>query len=1101
MQDRVLSNSILDFPSEPKRRRVMMDDASVTSSQVSSRVSSRAHSPCFSESMDESFTPGNSPAGTLKDQFRRRYSKYELQTDNFQYLFDKDILDACKDSDEETASNNKVSLTEFRKQYHELTTWLDQVLQTTQKSVGSQLLSEKYLVQKDHEELLNQSPRLRLINDYAQQLVLRHPGFKEEVTPCLQNLHQQWKVLEEAVSCKDISSNTDCMISDMQQDLRLLRQWLDEVEQRLFSLSICSNDQETEVQKKLLSHQVLQKDIESRSRHINAVLKLSERLQDELEEDFSILQLSQASQQIQRRWHGVWLQSLESQCRLENALKSKKKPFSSSSFLSNWIPQNSGLNRTSLLEHPSDVVTEDSDCKDSSTCVETDINCALSHASGDISGKDSAVVSEVDCKMSSECSDSDLDMLRRSKHRLGSRDIGYSSGTSISPVNTGHTSTESECDDIRKLIEKVDTLVGEKVPSTTEHKSPKRERRSPSKRKSESPPKIVEISSCDASSEESDEGDFSTATDDQDILGDSVLGLDFNSDASLSPSSLPRFHDTSKLRKRKQRKDRPWSVIQFSDGSDAEAVKLSKSETSINTLQFDTPKQFGSSTFPRCGAKRKLYDTYQADTETEVSDAYVTAQTEISCTEDEDHLNSTASQSEPVWWDNYHQQTVYTSLGEDQDELPISWAQLEQDLEFDEEITSAQSSSIVRDVMAKKKSKPKLVTQGSKHGYDSDSDLEDLYFFIKDSAKQLKITDQFLKKKVKDFQGTGIDINTSKYAEVIATCQTNIDCLHRVLQHLGTVLSTDEEEDVDTLQEILYQWEKLHAFASERQLQSQQLSTLYKCLDDIQSSIDSCHVSSHQRFSSVKELEKCLKTIMSEHETMLQTKDQFYHLEDKVSVYEMEHPSINLDQLTFQTKQAGQNMTDKSQRIGQELARLEHVHEIWKDYNKTRQDLEKLLQEQFNVERLACSLEQEQSEEMCLQMINKALKSYEEKSKKLQVLRGQLCNYLTDETKSQIINDVADIHGQLFEAQRKCGQLLRTINHELAAQLERNNGRTNLAASILSSSSSWLKSRYAQAAAVFLMCGIAYILNPETIGDWTFSITPDFRYVNGPPPI
>lgn len=273
----------------------------------------------------------------------------------------------------------------------------------------------------------------------------------------------------------------------------------------------------------------------------------------------------------------------------------------------------------SLRKHSTDLLTspEDSDCKDSSTCVETDINCA--YASGDISGKDSAVVSEVDCKMSSECSDSDLDMLRRSKHRLGSRDIGYSSGTSISPINTGHTSTESECDDIRKLIEKVDTLVGEKVPCTTEHKSPKRERRSPSKRKSESPPKIVEISSCDASSEESDEGaeDFSTATDDQEILCDSVLGLDFNSDASLSPSSLPRFHDTSKLRRRKQRKDRPWSVIQFSDGSDREVVTLSKSESSINTLQFDTPKQFALSTFPRCGAKRKLYAVETTDTETE----------------------------------------------------------------------------------------------------------------------------------------------------------------------------------------------------------------------------------------------------------------------------------------------------------------------------------------------------------------------------------------------------------------------------------------------------------------------------------------------------
>jgi hypothetical protein len=66
-----------------------------------------------------------------------------------------------------------------------------------------------------------------------------------------------------------------------------------------------------------------------------------------------------------------------------------------------------------------------------------------------------------------------------------------------------YCSTESDCDDIRKLIEKVDTLVGEKIPNN-ENKSPKRERRSPAKRKSESPPKIVEISSCDASSEDSD---------------------------------------------------------------------------------------------------------------------------------------------------------------------------------------------------------------------------------------------------------------------------------------------------------------------------------------------------------------------------------------------------------------------------------------------------------------------------------------------------------------------------------------------------------------------------------------------------------------------
>jgi hypothetical protein len=70
-------------------------------------------------------------------------------------------------------------------------------------------------------------------------------------------------------------------------------------------------------------------------------------------------------------------------------------------------------------------------------------------------------------------------------------------------------------------------------------------------------------------------------------------------------------------------------------------------------------------------------------------------------------------------------------------------------------------------------------------------------------------------------------------------------------------------------------------------------------------------------------------------------------------------------------------------------------------------------------------------------MIKDALKSYEEKSQKLQVLRGQLANYLNEETKTQMINSMADIHGQLFDAQIKCGQLLRTINQDLATQLEK----------------------------------------------------------------
>lgn len=94
---------IPDSPTEPKRRR-MLEDCSF-SSNVSSQVSSRSHSPTFSinseSTLDDSYlsTPGNSPAATLKDQFKKRYSKYELTIESDlmdQCLMDNDLLEACK---------------------------------------------------------------------------------------------------------------------------------------------------------------------------------------------------------------------------------------------------------------------------------------------------------------------------------------------------------------------------------------------------------------------------------------------------------------------------------------------------------------------------------------------------------------------------------------------------------------------------------------------------------------------------------------------------------------------------------------------------------------------------------------------------------------------------------------------------------------------------------------------------------------------------------------------------------------------------------------------------------------------------------------------
>jgi hypothetical protein len=62
--------------------------------------------------------------------------------------------------------------------------------------------------------------------------------------------------------------------------------------------------------------------------------------------------------------------------------------------------------------------------------------------------------------------------------------------------------------------------------------------------------------------------------------------------------------------------------------------------------------------------------------------------------------------------------------------------------------------------------------------------------------------------------------------------------------------------------EILYQWEKLHAFASDRQLQSQQLSTLYKCSEDVQVNLDTSDVPvQHYKFSCIREMEHFLMDV------------------------------------------------------------------------------------------------------------------------------------------------------------------------------------------------------------------------------------------------
>jgi len=67
-------------------------------------------------------------------------------------------------------------------------------------------------VQMYHEEMLKQSPRQQLFNDYARQLMRRYPQLKQEIVSRLSHVNDQWTevmnglVLPPGVGCHDTST-------------------------------------------------------------------------------------------------------------------------------------------------------------------------------------------------------------------------------------------------------------------------------------------------------------------------------------------------------------------------------------------------------------------------------------------------------------------------------------------------------------------------------------------------------------------------------------------------------------------------------------------------------------------------------------------------------------------------------------------------------------------------------------------------------------------------------------------------------------------------------------------------------------------------------
>ena len=163
---------------------------------------------------------------------------------------------------------------------------------------------------------------------------------------------------------------------------------------------------------------------------------------------------------------------------------------------------------------------------------------------------------------------------------------------------------------IRYLIDHAEELV-KTSPRPTALGSPKR-KVSPSKQTQTTCTETSSVeSSCDASSENSEESgaeEFSTATDDADeTLFDSVINLNSTVDSLASREDVSRLMpstvamDSARLRKqtgpRGSKKDRPWSVVGFQDLKKIDFQPLSTSESAIDRIHSHTDTDSSSSQF------------------------------------------------------------------------------------------------------------------------------------------------------------------------------------------------------------------------------------------------------------------------------------------------------------------------------------------------------------------------------------------------------------------------------------------------------------------------------------------------------------------------
>nr|XP_032522321.1 uncharacterized protein LOC116773878 isoform X1 [Danaus plexippus plexippus] len=154
-------------------------------------------------------------------------------------------------------------------------------------------------------ELVSVEPRRSKFIEQASAILERIPEAAAEVTWRVEHLNVKWESLrlllnpEQQNQCEDGSDTVDTS-----HELRCLRRWLHCMEGRLPPPSLATRAAPYhELKRKLLEHQVLQRDVECHRRIVSSVVRLCGG--------------ADVARALERRWHLLYLRAIEWLCHLE----------------------------------------------------------------------------------------------------------------------------------------------------------------------------------------------------------------------------------------------------------------------------------------------------------------------------------------------------------------------------------------------------------------------------------------------------------------------------------------------------------------------------------------------------------------------------------------------------------------------------------------------------------------------------------------------------------------------------------------------------------------------------------------------------------------